>query len=76
MPTLLYTLSGQEKRKKSYGKYIHHMLSQLKQISQDMDLFPFYGKLYDQIVKADSKKYFSSKLKMKWLGQLQPISIH
>ena len=47
MPTLLYTLSGQEKRKKSYGKYIHHMLSQLKQISQDMDLFPFYGKLYD-----------------------------
>ena len=55
MPTLLCTLSGQEKRKKSYGKYIHHMLSQLKQISQNMDLL---------IVKTDSKKCFSSKSKI------------
>ena len=45
MPTLLCTLSGQEKRKKSYGDYIHHMLSQLKQISQNMDLFLFDVKL-------------------------------
>ena len=47
MPTLLCTLSGQEKRKKSYGEYIHHMLSQLKQISQNMDLFLFYVKSND-----------------------------
>ena len=47
MPTLLCTLSGQEKRKKSYGDYIHHMLSQLKQISQNRDIFLFYVKLND-----------------------------
>ena len=47
MPTLLCTLSGQEKRKKSYGEYIHHMLSQLKQISQNRDIFLFYVKLND-----------------------------
>ena len=47
MPTLLCTLSGQEKRKKSYGEYIHHMLSQLKQIGQNRDIFLFYVKLND-----------------------------